>query len=166
VGLKDCHEALQIWVSTSSDAIGCRMVIAIFKSRDLKFKERQVAKTLTDTEITEQFSLGEMLMSHKHAGEVKEGVKTSTEACGYLLTFLSRKITAFFMNDHGDANCIWSSQVPSFCGAMVNMAPRTSRGELRILPSSSHRTDEVVTCCLHFTGHPCYLDVLASVRPI
>ena len=39
-------------VSTSSDAIGCRMVIVIFKSQDLKFKERQVAKTLTDTEIT------------------------------------------------------------------------------------------------------------------
>jgi hypothetical protein len=130
--LNDYHEALQIWVSTSSDAIESRMVIVIFKSRDLKFKERQVAKILTETEITEQLSLGEMLMSHKHAGEV-EGVKTSTEACGYLLTLLSRKINAFFMNDHGDANCIWSSQVPSFCGAMVHMAPRTSRGRIENL---------------------------------
>jgi hypothetical protein len=30
----------------------------------------------------------------------------STEAYGYLLTLLSRKFTDFFMNDHGDANCI------------------------------------------------------------
>jgi hypothetical protein len=82
------------------------MVIVIFKSRDLKFKERQVAKTLTDTEITERFSLRELLMSHKHVCEVKEVVKTSTEACGYLLTLLSRKIIALFTNDYGDANCI------------------------------------------------------------
>jgi hypothetical protein len=46
------------------------------------------------------------------------------------------------------------------------MAPHTSRGRIQNLAISSHKTDEVATCCLHFTVYPCYLDLLASVRPI
>jgi len=60
-----------------------------FNSEDLKFKGTRRAQLLTDAQVTQKLEDGELYVSLKHVSEIKDTIRTSTEACGYLLELLA-----------------------------------------------------------------------------